>query len=134
VVYISVCYYDHQPKQPGFGIDLMSNAILANQTMNMLGQLDMAEMRQQASEASELLKCLANENRLLIMCALSEGELSVGDLNKRVPLSQSALSQHLAVLRHQGMVDTRRESQSIYYSLANTDALKVVGVLHEIFC
>ena len=112
----------------------MSKAQSANSSLDMLGDLDMAQMRQKATEASELLKCIANENRLLIMCALAEGELSVGDLNKRVPLSQSALSQHLAVLRHQGMVDTRRESQSIYYSLANTDALKVVGVLHDIFC
>ena len=112
----------------------MSKALSEDQTMETLGDVDMAQMRQKATEASELLKCIANENRLLIMCALAEGEYSVGELNKRVPLSQSALSQHLAVIRHQGMVDTRRESQSIYYSLANTDALKVVKVLHEIFC
>ena len=112
----------------------MSNSQSAKLVSQSLGELGLDQMRQRAAEATELLKCLANENRLLIMCALAEGELSVGDLNKRVPLSQSALSQHLAVLRHQGMVDTRRESQSIYYSLADTDALKVVEVLHEIFC
>jgi DNA-binding transcriptional ArsR family regulator len=65
---------------------------------------------------------------------LAEGESSVGELNKRVDLSQSALSQHLAVLRHQGLVKTRREAQTIHYSLAPTDALRVVSLLHEIYC
>lgn len=96
--------------------------------------IDLARMRQSATEAVRLLKSLANENRLMIMCVLSEGEHSVGELNKRIDLSQSALSQHLAVLREQGLVRTRRESQTIYYSLADTEAIAVIETLHRIYC
>jgi DNA-binding transcriptional ArsR family regulator len=92
------------------------------------------EMRQKASEATSLLKCLASEHRLVMLCVLSEGELSVGELNRRVGLSQSSLSQHLAVLRERGLVATRRESQTIYYSLADTPALELIHVLHDRFC
>ncbi|MEM9305229.1 MAG: metalloregulator ArsR/SmtB family transcription factor [Pseudomonadota bacterium] len=96
--------------------------------------IDVVAMRRNAGKAATLLKSLANENRLLILCVLAEGESSVGELNQRVDLSQSALSQHLAVLRHQGLVNTRREAQTIYYSLAPTDALRVVSLLHDIYC
>jgi DNA-binding transcriptional ArsR family regulator len=65
---------------------------------------------------------------------LSEGELSVGQLNELVPLSQSALSQHLAMLRREGLVETRREAQTIYYSLASGPAHKVIDLLHDIYC
>jgi DNA-binding transcriptional ArsR family regulator len=65
---------------------------------------------------------------------LAEGECSVGQLNERVELSQSALSQHLAVLREQGLVQTRRESQTIFYRLADTPALKIIRLLHDIYC
>jgi DNA-binding transcriptional ArsR family regulator len=81
-----------------------------------------------------LLKSIANESRLMVMCVLSEGEFSVGALNDRIELSQSALSQHLAILREQGLVQTRRERQTIYYSLAETAALDVIHTLHEIYC
>ncbi len=91
-------------------------------------------MQQNATEAVTLLKGLANESRLMIMCVLTEGELSVGQLNKRIKLSQSALSQHLAVLREQGLVNTRRESQTIYYRLADSPAMSVIGLLHEVYC
>jgi ArsR family transcriptional regulator, virulence genes transcriptional regulator len=91
-------------------------------------------MQRSASDAASLLKGLANESRLIIMCVLAEGECSVGQLNARLELSQSALSQHLAILREQGLVQTRRESQTIYYRLANTPALKIIELLHEIFC
>ncbi|MBI2382989.1 MAG: helix-turn-helix transcriptional regulator [Gammaproteobacteria bacterium] len=87
-----------------------------------------------AGEAAALLKSLANPHRLLILCTLGEGEQSVGALNERIPLSQSALSQHLAVLRDQGLVDTRRESQTIYYSVRPGPALDVIRVLHGHFC
>jgi len=91
-------------------------------------------MQQNATEAVTLLKGLANESRLMIMCVLTEGELSVGQLNKRIKLSQSALSQHLAVLREQGLVSTRRESQTIYYRLADSPAMNVIELLHDVYC
>ena len=91
-------------------------------------------MQRNAEDAVTLLKGLANESRLMIMCVLAEGEVSVGQLNKRIELSQSALSQHLAVLREQGLVKTRRESQTIYYSLADTPALNVIELLHSVYC
>lgn len=98
------------------------------------GRLDYDTMQRNAGDAVSLLKSLANESRLMIMCVLSEGEISVGELNKRIRLSQSALSQHLAVLRDQGLVQTRRESQTIYYGLRDTAALSIIGLLHEIYC
>ncbi len=96
--------------------------------------MDFDAMQQNATEAVTLLKGLANESRLMIMCVLTEGEFSVGQLNKRIKLSQSALSQHLAVLREQGLVNTRRESQTIYYRLADSPAMSVIGLLHEVYC
>jgi DNA-binding transcriptional ArsR family regulator len=98
------------------------------------GNMDFDAMQENASAAVTLLKGLANESRLMIMCVLAEGEHSVGDLNKRIKLSQSALSQHLAVLRDQGMVKTRRESQTIYYRLADSPAMTVIGLLHDVYC
>ena len=97
-------------------------------------KLDYDAMKRNATDAVSLLKGLANESRLMIMCVLSEGEVSVGQLNQRIRLSQSALSQHLAVLREQGLVQTRRESQTIYYSLADTAAMDIVELLHEAYC
>jgi len=96
--------------------------------------LDFDAMQSNACDAVNLLKGLANESRLMIMCVLSEGEVSVGQLNQRIRLSQSALSQHLAVLRDQDLVQTRRESQTIYYSLANTAAMSIIELLHEVYC
>jgi DNA-binding transcriptional ArsR family regulator len=87
-----------------------------------------------AAEAGALLKSLANPHRLKILCLLGEGELSVGTLNERLPLSQSALSQHLAVMREQGLVRTRRESQTIHYSVLPGPALEVIRVLHRHYC
>ena len=95
---------------------------------------DLREMRHHASQAAQLLKALANENRLMVLCALAEGEQAVGQINERVDLSQSALSQHLAILRREGIVQTRRESQTIYYSLASTAAAGLIHYLYETFC
>ena len=78
-----------------------------------------SDMQLHASDAAGLMKALGNESRLMILCVLAEGERSVSDLNTIVPLSQSALSQQLARLRQQGLVKTRRESQTIFYSLAD---------------
>lgn len=92
------------------------------------------DMRLHAADAAGLMKALGNESRLMILCALASGERSVGDLNEIVPLSQSALSQQLARLRDQGLVQTRRESQTIFYSLAPGPADRVIHLLHEIYC
>lgn len=91
-------------------------------------------MGRHAGSAAALLKALANPKRLQILCTLRDGELSVGALNARIPLSQSALSQHLAVLRSDGLVSTRRESQTIYYSLRPGPALDIIRVLYGHFC
>lgn len=96
--------------------------------------LDATELAEHAAAASRLLKALANPHRLLVLCMLGEGELSVGELNERVPISQSALSQHLAVLRADGLVETRRESQTIYYGVVRGPALDVIRVLHAHYC
>ena len=97
-------------------------------------KLSAHKMKMHAVDAAKLMKALGNESRLMILCTLVEGERSVGELNEIVPLSQSALSQQLARLRKQGLVDTRRESQAIIYSLAAGPADKVIHLLHDIFC
>lgn len=94
----------------------------------------LSKMQVHAQQAAALLKALANENRLMILCTLIEGELSVGELNIRVPLSQSALSQHLASLREAGLVATRKEAQTVYYSLQGDEAQKIIAVLQSIYC
>ena len=95
---------------------------------------NISDMQLHAADAAGLMKALGNESRLMILCVLAEGERSVGDLNTVVPLSQSALSQQLARLRQQGLVKTRRESQTIYYSLAAGPADRVIKLLHDIYC
>jgi DNA-binding transcriptional ArsR family regulator len=91
-------------------------------------------MDAQAEAAAELLKTLGNPQRLRILCLLVDGERSVGEINAAVPLSQSALSQHLAVLREQDLVATRREAQSIYYRLQEGPAVAILDTLHRQFC
>ncbi len=91
------------------------------------------DLESRAGEAAELLKLLANDQRLIILCRLSESELSVSELGEHVNLAQSALSQHLAKLRAQGLVATRREGQNIYYRLASPTAQKLVGALCELY-
>jgi ArsR family transcriptional regulator, virulence genes transcriptional regulator len=95
---------------------------------------DARAMRRHSAQAARLLRALANEQRLLILCALAEGEATVAGLNTAVELSQSALSQHLAVLRTGGIVDTRREGQQIYYSLKAGPAKLVMQQLYDIYC
>ena len=92
------------------------------------------QMRSHAADAAGLMKALGNESRLMILCTLVDGERSVSELNAVIPLSQSALSQQLARLRSQGLVETRRESQAIFYSLAPGPADKIIHVLHDIYC
>lgn len=95
---------------------------------------NLAAFEASAAAAADLLRALANERRLLILCQLGEGELSVGALQERLGLSQSALSQHLAVLREEGVVGTRRQSQTIFYRIADPAAAQVVATLASIFC
>ena len=90
-------------------------------------------LKNQAAEASELLKTLGNEWRLMILCSLQEGEMSVGALETALGLRQSALSQHLARLRLDGLVKTRRDAQTIYYSIAKSDVMRIIKILHEIY-
>lgn len=94
----------------------------------------LSDMQSHAQAAAALLKALANENRLMIMCTLIGGEMSVGELNAMVPLSQSALSQHLAGLREAGLVSTRKEAQTVYYRLQGDEAQKIIAVLQSIYC
>jgi len=92
------------------------------------------EMKVHAHSAAQLLKALANESRLMILCSLVQSELNVSDLNDRVELSQSALSQHLAWLRRENLVSTRRDAQTIFYSLNGTKAQEIIKVLQSIYC
>lgn len=99
-----------------------------------LANFDISLFEARAGQAAKLLRALGNERRLMILCQLTEGERSVGDIQSLVGLSQSALSQHLAVLREEGVVATRREGQTIWYRIDDPAAMKVVATLAEIFC
>lgn len=91
-------------------------------------------MKERSAEAEAFLKLMANRNRLMVLCVLLDKELSVSDLNECVPVSQSALSQHLSALREAGLVSTRRESQTIFYSIADERVHRVLATLYEVFC
>jgi DNA-binding transcriptional ArsR family regulator len=108
----------------------------AQKTVNKQHLIDkrIEQMREHAPDAAGLMKALGNESRLMILCTLAESERSVGELNAMIPLSQSALSQQLARLRQHGLVRTRRESQTIFYSLADGPADRIIHLLHDIYC
>jgi DNA-binding transcriptional ArsR family regulator len=91
-------------------------------------------MERAADQASELLKALANRHRLLIICQLIDGERSVGELAEFLNLRDSTVSQHLALLRKDGLVAARREAQTIYYSIASEPAREVLKTLYQVFC
>lgn len=92
------------------------------------------KLQDSARRASALLKAMANQHRLMILCQLLPGEKSVGELERVIDLSQSALSQHLARLRHDGLVGTRRQAQTIFYSLAGAEAKAVIDTLYSLYC
>lgn len=96
--------------------------------------IDLRDMEAAADDASRLLRELANPSRLMILCHLSQRELPVGAIRELVGLTQSALSQHLARMREQGLVRTRRDGQSIHYSLASDEVRRVIQTLYEIYC
>ena len=95
---------------------------------------DIDAMMDSAREASGFLKALAHEGRLLILCLLIDGERSVGEIEDMLSLRQPAISQQLARLRADGLVETRREGKNIFYSLARSEVRDIVGTLHRSFC
>ena len=96
--------------------------------------MDVKNIENNVEVAVNLLKALSNERRLMIVCALYKGETSVGALEKVIGLSQSALSQHLARLRRDGLVNTRREAQTIYYSLNDRATQAILKCLYDLYC
>ncbi len=96
--------------------------------------IDLARIQENARRASTLLKAMSNQHRLMILCQLVPGEKCVGELEKVVGLSQSALSQHLARLRRDNLVQTRREAQTIYYQLSGEEASAVIETLYGLYC
>lgn len=97
-------------------------------------KIDLARLRENSEQAAQLLKNVGNPHRLMILCTLMDAEMSVGELNDRIDISQSPLSQHLAVLRRAGLVQTRREAQTIYYSLNGNEVQKLMRCLYDIYC
>ncbi|MCC4265699.1 ArsR/SmtB family transcription factor [Oceanimonas baumannii] len=96
--------------------------------------MNIKEMEANAAKAVKLLKALANERRLFILCHLLDNELSVGEMNQFLGLSQSALSQHLAILRNDDLVSTRKEAQTVYYSLKSDEVREMIALLHRLYC
>ncbi|MBQ4862722.1 winged helix-turn-helix transcriptional regulator [Pseudoalteromonas sp. MMG013] len=96
--------------------------------------MTLANMADNAEQAASLLKMMANKHRLMILCSLVENEMSVGQLNHKVLLSQSALSQHLASLRKANIVSTRREKQTIYYMISDENVVALITSLYQLFC
>ena len=96
--------------------------------------MTMEHVYENAKLASQFLKALANENRLVILCTLADGEKNVGELEEILGIRQPTLSQQLARLRSEKLVDTRRESKQIYYRLASREAEQLIGLLYELFC
>lgn len=117
--------------------DPMKNANHSRPSTAPALKIDAASVRRlekSAHKACDLLGAMANTSRLMILCQLASGEKSVSELQPLIGLSQSALSQHLAVLRRKHLVRTRRSGQSIHYSLSSRHAASVMATLHDEFC
>jgi DNA-binding transcriptional ArsR family regulator len=97
-------------------------------------QMDLELMHANAARASELMKLLGHPHRLMILCELNDGERSVGELSERIGIKQSPLSQHLARMRYEGVVESRREAQTVYYSLAGEEVAAIISLLYELYC
>lgn len=97
-------------------------------------RIDIDAMEAQASKASSVLGALSNEKRLLILCQLVDCERSVNDLTELLDAPQSTISQHLGVLRREGLVETRRDAQTLYYSLAGDEARTILETLQALYC
>jgi len=103
--------------------------------MNVVAEkLDLSAMHTSVTEACKLLKALANPDRLLLLCQITQGELCVRELEKLLNIRQPTLSQQLTVLREEQLVNTRREGKQIFYSIASKQAMAVMQVLYEQFC
>jgi len=102
--------------------------------MEQNGEINLDQMAESAGRASSLMKTLGHKDRLMILCHLAGGEKSVGEIAEILEISQSPLSQHLSRMRKEELVDTRREAQTIYYSLKSGEASRIVEVLYELFC
>ena len=102
--------------------------------MSDVSDMNLGELQSRALRASGLLKAMSNPVRLLVLCQLAESEKSVGELEGVAKISQSALSQHLALLRSRGLVKFRREGQTLYYSLAGLEAPTLLAALYRIYC
>lgn len=96
--------------------------------------VDFELMRENASQASDFLKTLANPDRLMLLCQLSQAEMCVGDLEKVLGIKQPTLSQQLTVLRTEQLVSTRREGKQIYYRISSQEALVIIQLLYAQFC
>jgi DNA-binding transcriptional ArsR family regulator len=96
--------------------------------------ISMDLMRQAASQACDALRVLANEDRLLLLCQLSQGEKAVGELEAALGIRQPTLSQQLGVLRSDGLVNTRRDGKRIFYSIADSKVLALLEVLYQLYC
>lgn len=99
-----------------------------------MAEINIEQLRNAAGEATALLRTLAHEDRLLLLCQLSQGELCVSDLELELGIFQPSLSQQLGVLRRQGLVATRREGKNIYYRVVDEKTLAVLQILYELFC
>jgi DNA-binding transcriptional ArsR family regulator len=102
--------------------------------MNVEAQIDPRKMASAAQKASDLMKTLGHKDRLMVLCHLTSGEKSVGELAGLLDIPQSPLSQHLARMRKESLVTTRRDAQTIYYSIASGDAEQFVSLMHELYC
>lgn len=96
--------------------------------------LDIQQLRANAASAGALLKALANPDRLLLLCQLSQGERNVGELEELLGIQQPTLSQQLAVLRREGLVETRRDGKQIHYRISSPEAMAVITTLYQLFC
>jgi ArsR family transcriptional regulator, virulence genes transcriptional regulator len=96
--------------------------------------MDLVKMQESAQRASEMMKLLGHPHRLMILCELKVEERSVGDLSTTIGISQSLVSQHLARMRHENVVTSRRDAQVVYYSLREGEAAMLISTLYDIFC
>ena len=102
--------------------------------MEVLGEMDLKRLTEAADKATVLMKTLGHRGRLLVLCQLAGGEKSVGELSNILDIPQSPLSQHLSRMRKEALVQTRRDAQTIYYSLKSDKASKVIECLYQLYC
>jgi DNA-binding transcriptional ArsR family regulator len=102
--------------------------------MELSNDMDLEQMKQSADRASALMKTLGHRGRLMILCQLAAGEKSVGELSRLLDIPQSPLSQHLSRMRQEDLVTTRRDAQTVYYSLKSGEAAKIIETLYGLFC